>query len=77
MFLTIGTIVFGIETTVCVTKTLFSEAETILCASETDFSITEKTVGSSPTMAVQASKEKNWLLVNGDLLFFLNSKSPF
>jgi len=44
--------VFLVETTVCGTKTLFSEAETIFCTSETGFSITERTVGEVPAVFV-------------------------
>jgi hypothetical protein len=63
---------FLAEKTFSASQKLFSEAEAIFFESEKSFSITEKTVGSLPTMAVQANKQankgKNWLLVIGDWL---------
>ena len=47
---TIKAIVFLVETTVCGTKTLFSEAAPIFYTSETGFSITEKIVGKVPAV---------------------------
>jgi hypothetical protein len=45
--------VFLVETTICGTKTFFSEAEPIFYASETGFSTTEKTVGEVSAVFVQ------------------------
>jgi hypothetical protein len=42
---TIKAMVFLVETTVCGTKTLFSEAALILRTSEASFSFAEKTAG--------------------------------
>jgi len=53
---TIKAMVFLAGTTVCGTKTLFSEAVPIFYTSETDFSITEKIVG-KVSLAKALSKE--------------------
>jgi hypothetical protein len=47
---TIKAMVFLVETTVCGTKTLFSEAVPIFYTSETGFSITVKIVGKVPAV---------------------------